>query len=127
MGHGLSIDDSEVKFLRKKKRFFLCFLHLKIINLKLSHSDCYLHKTSQSNVTGNPRIAKSFVYEKFTSLAKTHFIQHTQMGEEEKKSKEEAQEEDKSKLFNVPPLEGMSLSFYSSCISTDTYLAVILK
>ena len=49
------------------------------------------------------------MYEKFTSLAKTHFIQHSQMGEEVKKNKDEEQEpeEDKSKLFDVPPLEGI--------------------
>lgn len=54
--------------------------------------------------TGNPRVSASFVYEKFSSLAKTHFIQHTQSLEEEKKKTEE--HEDQNKLFVVPPLEG---------------------
>ena len=57
------------------------------------------------------------MYEKFTSLAKTHFIQHSQMGSEGKKSKEEDHEEDKSKLFEIPPLEGTpSVDITSACI-----------
>ena len=49
------------------------------------------------------------MYEKFSSLAKTHFIQHTRSAEEQKKKSEE-QEEDHNKLFVVPPLEGMRFS-----------------
>ena len=56
-------------------------------------------------IVGNAKISPSFVYERFSSLAKTHFIHHSKSladGKKEDKLDEEADD----KQFVVPSLEG---------------------
>ena len=56
-------------------------------------------------IVGNAKISPSFVYERFSSLAKTHFIHHSKSladGKKEDKVDEEADD----KQFVVPSLEG---------------------